>query len=134
MYSKPRPSMPKRIHLWLLCLGKKSISLHPNLLQSSAPTTKQMEKSTKQARTLSREAAPGTSLHTAAQGDPVLKAGLNKLLCSALQGAGTGQPGAVSAEQVSVTPPASSGCIQRVPGHENRLGSQWHPLTHGILM
>lgn len=114
--------------------GKNSISLHPNWLHSSVLTTKQMEKSTKQASTLSKEAAPRTSLHAAARGDPVLKAGLNKLLCSDLQGAGTAQPGAVSAEQVSVTPRASSRCIHRVPGHENRLGSQWHPLTHTVLM
>lgn len=114
--------------------GKKSISLHPNWLHSSEPTTKPMEKSTKLNQTLSREAAPGTSLHAAAWGDPVLKAALNKLLCSALQGAGTVHPGAVSADQVSITPRASSGCFHRVPGHENRLGSQWHPVTHGILM
>lgn len=41
-----------------------------------------VEKSTKQASTVNR--APGTSLQAAARGDPVLKAGLNKLLCSAL--------------------------------------------------
>lgn len=109
--------MPEKIPF--LCIQIVSIQL------GSPPS--RCRRAAKEAGTPSRDTASCTSLHTTTRGNAAFKAGLNKLLCSALQGTRRVQPGAVSLKsRFKLHLKQPSGCIHRLTVQENRLGSQWH--------